>query len=182
MTGAAVGRALPLPEPPLADEGLRLRPWTTADAPALAAAWADPEIACWTGVPPVRDVAAALRWIEGDARRRAAGLSLDLVVEEAGAVAGEVAGEVGLVGLEQGRQRGEVGWWIGPDHRGRGLATRAVRLLVGWALGPLGVGVLEARCHPDNPASGGVAEAAGFTLVDGLWRIGPVRRGGKVSP
>jgi len=41
-----------------------------ADAPVLAAAWADPEIARWTGVPPQRDVVYAARWIRGDADRQ----------------------------------------------------------------------------------------------------------------
>ena len=41
---------LPLPDPPLAGDRFHLRPWVPADAPALAAAWVDPEVARWTGV------------------------------------------------------------------------------------------------------------------------------------
>lgn len=183
MTAASDGRGLPLPDPRLVDGEVSLRPWALGDASALSAAWADAEVACWTGVPPVRDEAGAARWIAGDEHRRSSGMSLDLVID----VGGAVVGEVGLTGLQDGRGVGEVGWWIGPDHRARGLAVRAVRLVAAWALGPLGVEVLEARCHPDNPASGGVAERAGFTLagVDGdapveVWRIGPGERGGRV--
>jgi RimJ/RimL family protein N-acetyltransferase len=170
--------SLPLPDPSLVDGPVRLRPWAPDDAPALAAAWADPEVACWTGVPPVRDEAAARRWIEGDAARRAARLSLDLVVE----VEGQVAGEVGLSGFAGAGDPAEIGWWTGPHHRRRGLATTAVRLLAAWAVGPLGLAGIEARCHPDNPASGAVAHAAGFTLDDAastpqvrIWRF---ERGG----
>jgi RimJ/RimL family protein N-acetyltransferase len=180
----ADGRALPLPAPRLVDGALSLRPWSLDDAAALAAAWADPEVACWTGVPPVRDEAAAAGWIAGDELRRSSALSLDLVID----VGGVVAGEVGLIGLSDGRGIGELGWWVGPDHRGQGLATRAVRLVVTWALDTLGVEVLEARCHPDNPASGAVAAAAGLLLagVDGevpveIWRVGPGAGDGKVS-
>ena len=54
------------------------------------AAWADPEIQRWTGVPERRDLAAAERWIAGDEARRERWLSLDLVVDLGGAVAGEV--------------------------------------------------------------------------------------------
>jgi RimJ/RimL family protein N-acetyltransferase len=170
--------ALPRPDPPLVDGAVRLRPWAVEDAGALAAAWADPDVACWTGVPPVRDEAAARRWIEGDDARRAAGLSLDLVVE----VAGEVAGEVGLTGFAGAGGPAEIGWWIGPDHRRRGLATSAVRLVAAWAVGPLGLAAVEAHCHPDNPASGAVAHAAGFDLDEArstpevrIWRF---ERGG----
>jgi RimJ/RimL family protein N-acetyltransferase len=114
-------------------------------------------------VPPVRDEDAARRWIDGDEARRTARRSLDLVVE----VDGQVAGEVGLTGLEQGTVA-EIGWWIGPGHRRRGLATRAVRLVSEWALGALGATAVVARCHPDNPPSGAVAHGAGFLLDDAI--------------
>jgi RimJ/RimL family protein N-acetyltransferase len=55
-----------------------LRPWRPADAPALAAAWADPDIARWTAVPEDRSVEAAARWIAGWDERRRRGLALDL--------------------------------------------------------------------------------------------------------
>jgi RimJ/RimL family protein N-acetyltransferase len=162
-----------LPEPALAEGEVRLRPWRVGDAAALAAAWADPEIACWTGVPPVRDEAAARRWLEGDESRRAARRSVDLVVD----VGGQVAGEVGITGLDQGTVA-EIGWWTGPDHRRRGLATTAVRLVAAWAVEVLGATVVEARCHPDNQPSGAVAHAAGFVLDDAtstpqvrVWRF-----------
>jgi RimJ/RimL family protein N-acetyltransferase len=159
---------LPLPEPPLADGELRVRPWRAEDAAALALAWADPEVARWTGVPAACDEAAARRWIDGDAARRAAGRSLDLVVE----VDGAVAGEVGLVGpglLRPGASV-EIGWWVGPAHRGRGLATRAVRLVAAWAVEELDRPVLEAVCDPANPASAAVARRAGFTPDGDRWR------------
>ena len=92
------GVALPLPDPPLADEGLLLRPWTIGDAAELVAAWADPDIVRWTGVPDQRDLPAAERWIAGELARRQRGMALDLVIE----VGGAVVGEVGLVGF-QGR-------------------------------------------------------------------------------
>jgi RimJ/RimL family protein N-acetyltransferase len=152
---------LPLPDPPLAGDGFVLRPWGGGDADALAAAWADPEVVRWTGVPAEHDARAALHWIEGDEHRRQRGLSLDLVVD----VDGEVAGEIGLTGLGRRLRTAEVGWWVAAPHRGRGLATAAVRLLAEWATDELSVDVLVARCHRDNPASGGVARGAGFTPV-----------------
>lgn len=150
--------ALPLPDPPLIDAELSLRPWDPADAVALAAAWADPEIAGWTGVPGVHDLAAARRWIDGDAARRQRGLSLDLVA----VVDRAVVGEVGLTSIDPAAGQAELGWWLGADHRGRGLATRAVRLFATWALEELCVDRLVAACHRDNPSSGAVARRAGF--------------------
>jgi RimJ/RimL family protein N-acetyltransferase len=152
------GPALPIPDPPLVDDELLLRPWRMADAPVLVAAWADPDVARWTGVPEARDLTAAERWIAGDARRRQHGLSLDLVLD----VRGDVVGEVGLTAFDTATGEAEVGWWLGPGHRGVGYASRAVRLLTEWAVDELSVEHLVARCHRANPASGAVARRAGF--------------------
>jgi RimJ/RimL family protein N-acetyltransferase len=57
----------------------------------------------------------------------------------------------------------EVGYDLFPHGRGRGVATRAVRLVGRWAFEELGVARLELRAHPDNVASQRVAERAGFT-------------------
>lgn len=151
---------LPLPDPPLSDGDLHLRPWSEADAPVLAAAWEDTEIARWTGVPERHDLAAAARWIRGERDRRARGLALDLVA----VVDDAVVGEVGLASLDRPRRAGEMGWWVAPHRRGRGLATRAVALFAEWAVTELSIDQVVARCHVDNPASSGVARAAGFRL------------------
>lgn len=47
--------------------------------------------------------------------------------------------------------------------RGRGLASRAVSLLSGWALSDAGIARVEALVEPDNTASQRVLERAGFT-------------------
>jgi RimJ/RimL family protein N-acetyltransferase len=161
-----------LPDPPLSQGVLRLRPWSVDEAPALVAAWADPEVARWTSVPRRCDEAFARRWIEGDEQRRASGLSLDLVVD----VGGEVVGEVGLSAIDELAGRADIGWWIASDHRRQRYAVRAVRLMADWVVQVGLVEALVARCHPENPASSAVAELAGFVerppAGDGtrLWR------------
>jgi RimJ/RimL family protein N-acetyltransferase len=170
----------PLPDPPLETPRLRLRPWRPADAAALVSAWADPEVARWTGVPAVADLAVATRWIAGTAALRDSGASLDLVIE----VNGAVAGEVGAVAVPDDPVTVEVGWWLGAAHRGQGLAREAVRLFTGWLLGSTGPGVAAAiaRCATGNPAAGRVAAGSGFRLAGNteggdleVWRAG---RGG----
>jgi ribosomal-protein-alanine N-acetyltransferase len=154
----SAGPALPLPDPPLVDEELSLRAWDPADAEALASAWVDPDVVCWTGVPEAHDLAAARRWIDGDLARRQRGLSLDLVIE----VGDAVVGEVGLAAFDPRAGQAEIGWWLVGQQRGQGLATRAVQIVSAWALGELCLERLVAACHPDNPASGAVARRAGF--------------------
>ena len=136
-----------------------LRPWAPADAQALAAAWAEPDIARWTAVPADRSLAAAARWIEGWDVRRQRGLALDLVIVHVGQP-GVVLGEVGAVFVTRPPQ---MGWWLLPAARGQGLATRAVRLFAD-RLREAGVPELTADVDPANRASIAVATAANLTL------------------
>ncbi|MDZ7733446.1 MAG: GNAT family N-acetyltransferase [Acidimicrobiia bacterium] len=98
-----------------------LRPWRPGDGPALAAAWADPEVRRWTAVPDDRSVAAAERWITGEAERRRRGLALDLAVTVADE--SEPVGEVGVtfVGTEP-----EIGYWTAAGARGVASPPRRV--------------------------------------------------------
>jgi len=57
----------------------------------------------------------------------------------------------------------EIGYWTRADARGRGVATRTVRLLAEWVLGDLGGERLELQADTRNVASIRVAEKAGFT-------------------
>lgn len=75
---------------------------------------------------------------------------------------------VGVVGIN-GASRHRLGWffyWLHPDFRGRGLTSRAAAGVATWALNeePSGGGFdrLELGHRASNPASGGVAHAAGF--------------------
>jgi RimJ/RimL family protein N-acetyltransferase len=61
-----------------------------------------------------------------------------------------------------------VAYLAGPDGRGRGLMTRAVRLVCDW-LFSAGVGRIEVRTHPDNEPSQRLAERCGFQR-EGLER------------
>jgi RimJ/RimL family protein N-acetyltransferase len=155
--------AYPLPDPPLADDAVRLRPWTAADAPALAEAWRDEAIRRWTAVPADPSEDHARRWIAGAELRRGQGVALDLVVSPSDPSDDVVLGEVGLVTMAGGPSRAEVGWWTAAAHRRRGVATRAVGLFAGWCRDELGI-ELFAEVDPDNPASLWVAEAAGVRI------------------
>ena len=153
----------PLPDPPLADDLVRLRPWRLDDAPALAAAWEDEEVRKWTAAPARATEGLARSWIASEEIRRRQGAALDLVVSPAAPGDDTVLGEVGLVTMAGGPSRAEVGWWTAAPHRRRGIATRAVTLFAGWCRDELGI-ELFAEVDPDNPASVWVAESAGVRL------------------
>jgi RimJ/RimL family protein N-acetyltransferase len=151
---------IPLPDPPLRSGDLALRPWRLDDAPALVEAWADPDLQRWTGVPVERDLAHAERWIAGDEERRRRDLSLDLVVDRGG----EVAGEVGLSAIDRRARTAEIGWWTAAAHRRQGIAMAAASLLVTWTRETLGLTCI-ARCDAGNPGSVAVAQRAGAMVL-----------------
>ncbi|MYB28094.1 MAG: GNAT family N-acetyltransferase [Acidimicrobiaceae bacterium] len=153
-----------LPVPDLAGPTTCLRPWRVTDAPALVAAWHDPEIRKRLKVPEPADEAFAVRWISQRERAWTEGRSADLAVTDP--PSGTVIGEVGLSGLDPVRRAALVGWWIAKDWRGRGRASEAVRLVVDWALSEGPLEAVMAEIGADNPASAAVARRAGLRRVD----------------
>ncbi|MGH9187724.1 MAG: GNAT family N-acetyltransferase [Acidimicrobiales bacterium] len=168
MLAAATPPPIPWPEPPLADEMVRLRPWLAADAAALVAAWGDPAIRRWSPAPPPEWCTEeyAAKWIDGAERRRVEGVAIDLVISDPSPECDleAVLGEVGLGPIDWEQGEADIGWWVAPSARGRGTATRSVRLLARWAETRLGLTV-RATIDPSNQASLRVAQRAGVRLV-----------------
>jgi [ribosomal protein S5]-alanine N-acetyltransferase len=64
--------------------------------------------------------------------------------------------------------RVEVGYYVRPDARGRGLATRMLASFTEW-LGDRGVDTVVLTVGPDNEASLRIARRAGFAVVGEQW-------------
>ena len=170
--------AIAFPDPALSDGVVALRPWRPADAGARYDGFTDPLCLqfSWPYVEPpaAADVAAAFSRNE-DERRRGEGINLAIVDAEDQATIWGAASVYDVV-ADQGRAG--VGYWLGPQARGRGVATRALRLLSGWALEELPLARLELTCAPDNVASQRVAERCGFRR-EGLLRSHMRFKGGR---
>jgi RimJ/RimL family protein N-acetyltransferase len=69
---------------------------------------------------------------------------------------------VGCVGLFMKDRHPEIGYWIGRDYWGQGLATEAARAALKWASDDWRKKVVVAGHFADNPASGAVLTKAGF--------------------
>ena len=89
----------------------------------------------------------------------------DAFAVEAG---GRVVGSVGLRDI--GESTGEITYALESSTRGQGYATRAVRLVVEYAFGELGLGRVQARVGTDNVAAVRVARRAGLRN-EGVVRV-----------
>jgi RimJ/RimL family protein N-acetyltransferase len=92
---------------------------------------------------------------------------------------GEVIGAGMLHHLDTERSIVEIGYWVLPAARGRGVATTIARLLAEHAFS-LGVQRVAAYVNVGNDASGRVLERAGFTR-EGVVRSMPKPDGRRVD-
>ena len=75
---------------------------------------------------------------------------------------GEAVGECWLLNIRRG-SRVEIGYWVGPEVWGRGIASRAVRALALRAFEDFDCWKVWATIRDGNEASRRVLEKAGFT-------------------
>ena len=138
----------------LGDGVVILRPWARGDAPAIAEALnGDPEISRWLDlVPQPYSVADAYGYISAPGEEKYAVTDAD---------SGRVLGSIGIRWNDVG-DTGEIGYWVRRDARGRGVMTRALRLVAQHAFEISGAARLQRRADPVNVASCRVAEKAGF--------------------
>ncbi|MDF3301596.1 GNAT family N-acetyltransferase [Streptomyces tropicalis] len=144
----------------LAGEGLVLRDWTEADLAAMPELFDHPDIAYWTPIASPFDAAAARARLDRCRRLRAEGTAVLLAITADG---GAPLGEVMLRRAPEGT---EIGYAVGPAHRGRGLAARAVRVMAAYAFEQLGAERVILELEAENAASVAVATRAGFGLLD----------------
>ncbi|WP_407547653.1 GNAT family N-acetyltransferase [Streptomyces sp. Pv4-95] len=144
----------------LTGEGLVLRDWTEADLAAMPELFDHPDIAYWTPIVSPFDEAAARARLDRDRQLRAEGTTILLAITVDG---GAPLGEVMLRCAPEGT---ELGYAVGPAHRGQGLAARAVRLMAAYAFEQLGVEQVILELEAENAASVAVATKAGFSLLE----------------
>jgi RimJ/RimL family protein N-acetyltransferase len=145
---------------PVDGGAVRLRPYRDTDAHDVAAACGDPLTQHFvTALPSPYTRDDALWWInEGAPSAWAKGGAAYAVVDPA---TDRLLGGIGLGSVDLERGNGEIGYWVGPWARGRGVATAATRALAARAF-ESGFGRLELLAVLENPRSQRVALAAGF--------------------
>ncbi|GAA1547417.1 hypothetical protein GCM10009730_65660 [Streptomyces albidochromogenes] len=144
----------------LSGEGLVLRDWTEADLSAMPELFDHPDIAYWTPIVSPFDAAAARARLDRDRQMREEGKTILLAITvDGGAPLGEVM-------LRRAPEGTELGYAIGPAHRGQGLAARAVTVMAAYAFEQLGAEQVILELEAENAASVAVATKAGFRLLD----------------
>ncbi|WP_250001016.1 GNAT family N-acetyltransferase [Actinoplanes sp. M2I2] len=157
--------------------GVRLRAFRADDAEALAAGLDDPLSQRF--LPPLPSpftVRHAERYIaEQVVATSADGGALYAI---AGPETDELLGGIGFDKVVPARRQAEIGYWVGPWARRRGVATAALRALSAHALDH-GLERLELLTHLDNPVSQRVAMAAGFQREGRRRGVQPGRDGAR---
>lgn len=156
---------------------LRLRPFAPADIPWVYEVSLDPALQQFVDLPSPYRIEDAAFFVEQvaiagwDSEQRC-----EFVVEDTST--GTPLGRVGL-GLRS-KGTAEIGYWVDPRARERGVATEAVRAACRWAFTTLDLELIEWRCEVGNVTSRRVAEKAGF-LIEATLRKRAFHRGTRVD-
>jgi [ribosomal protein S5]-alanine N-acetyltransferase len=145
-------------------DSVRIRPVRTDDASALSAVYRANRrfLAPWE---PVRE---DTFFTALGQRERLEGIrnGYPCVIEHDG----QIVGMVSLSAIERGpAQTANLGYWVAQAMNGRGVATRAVGLMIDTAFGELGLHRLQAGTLVHNTGSQKVLERHGFERI-GLAR------------
>src|SRR6185436_3283828 len=118
------------PETTVTAGDLTLRPLREADADDVTAACQDAETLRWLPLPSPYTRACA-EWFIGifGPSQRESGAGVVFAIESAG----RLVGVIDLKDVDWVTKVAEVGYWVAPWARGRGVATRAARSLARWA-------------------------------------------------
>ena len=146
--------------PVLATERLRLRELADDDAPALLAMFSDPEVMRYWGRPPFSDIADARELLDRIRRGYREGRGIEWAVTLAGD--DRLIGKVCHHRILAEHHRAEMGYGLARAAWRNGYAVEALRAIVDFGFGQMGLHSIEAQLDPDNLASRRTLERLGF--------------------
>ena len=156
--------AIAFPRDGLHVDELLLRPPILGDLSSIAPAFLDDAVGGEAGLPKLSERELRVFMEQQLAALQASGRLFPLLIVDDDAIVGGAS----LNNYEPFRDRVEIGYWLFPQGRGRGIATRVARAISEHAFG-IGVRRVEAVVRPENEPSIRVLERAGFTR-EGLLR------------
>jgi RimJ/RimL family protein N-acetyltransferase len=163
------------PAPTLAAGSVVLRPHTRADRDDIIAACRDEATWTWTTVPHPYESEHADAYLD-----RTIGTDIDSEWPRwAIEVDGRFSGNFGLT--LDGAGLANVGYFVAPWARGRGVGTLALWLACDWAFGEGGCQVVTWEALVGNAGSRRMVEKVGFRVHADIRRLGVVQRGERVD-
>jgi RimJ/RimL family protein N-acetyltransferase len=137
-------------------ERLLLRPGWAEDAPALFAAFRNPDVITMLSAPPwPYQLNHAEEFLTRQWPRKQ---GFFLITDRKRGSAGLIGG----IGLHASDNEIEIGYWLAREHWGKGYATEAGKAIVALARDTLKLPRLVSGYFVDNPASGKVLHKLGF--------------------
>lgn len=155
-------------QPVALDTGrLRLRWMTAADAANLYGVYSDPAVARYLSRPAFTELAQAEKMAANVVAGYADGSGVNFGIERKDD--GAFLGNCMLFGFHRESRRAEIGYSMARAYWGQGYMHEALRALIDYAFGPLGLNRLEADIDPRNANSAKSLERLGFT-AEGVLR------------
>jgi len=144
----------------LSDGVIRLEKLSDSHLSGLASLLEDPEVLENTRVPEPPPQGFERDWLQAYKDGDADGTRDGFAIEDA--ETGEFLGIAGLVAIEAKESQAEIGYIVVREARGRGIATRALRLVTDYALGEVGLARVHLMIGGENTPSMRVAERCGY--------------------
>ncbi|MFI9506075.1 GNAT family N-acetyltransferase [Nocardia sp. NPDC052566] len=158
----------------LSDGTVWLTPPTEADIDTITECCQDPDIGAWVTIPVPYRRSDAESFLDNVVAPGWAGRSPTWALRLR--ADGPVVGMIGLDRLDESSN--EIGFWVVPEHRRRGLVSRAIALVCefGFSADGLALQRITWRAIVGNHASAAVARRNGFQY-EGIARLGSLQRG-----
>jgi ribosomal-protein-alanine N-acetyltransferase len=164
---------------PLGGSSAQLRFAAERDIPEILIAHQDdPALHVRLGVRRPPSGAELGRRVEQGPADRAAGTAVWLTIVAPGS--DDCSGQLDVHDVEWDHGRADLGIWIAPGQRGRGMGAEALRVAAPWLLRECGLERVQLMTEPENAAMVAAARAAGFSQ-EGVLRSYLRERGQRVD-
>ncbi len=149
--------------PELSTDGILLREMNQDDVPSWYSRLMDPEARALAGDPEPDSIEQVHDWLQHhhDAFRNQTGIRWAIQLDDVA----ESVGSIGLTNIDLETRTSEIGSAIAKSYWHRGIATRAARLVINFALNGLGLSKISADVLSSNTGSIHVLEKLGFRRV-----------------
>ena len=167
------------PETVLRTDSLVLRPFSRADVQDTRIGASDELTQTWLPLPSPYTLDHAVDWCTRAAHaRRDSGDGIQFAIADP--ETDRLLGAIDLHKTDWRTLTTDVGYWVAPWARGRGVAAEAAREIGRWALEERALERVELRAATGNLASRRVAERAGYR-PEGVLRNAGTTQAGRVD-